>query len=158
MATTQKKHSAFGIGLIAFVLAIGVSIGYFQFVYLPFINLKPSVPEEILNPAEVTEVRIISGSATPEQEDNFIPRLVTSELSVNNKIVWINDDEVGHTVTTDDDAVDPWSGRFDSLETIGLVQPGQTFEFLFTHEGEYPYHCVPHPWMTGIVKIGRAKF
>lgn len=157
MASTQQR-SSFSIGLIAFVIAIGVSIGYFQFVYLPYINLKPSIPEEILNPAEVVEVSMISGSANPEQQDNFVPKLVEVELTVNNKVLWINDDEIGHTVTTDNDAVDLYSGRFDSLETIGLVQPGETFEFLFTQEGDFPYHCQPHPWMTGFVKVGREKF
>lgn len=158
MATTQKQ-SPFSIGVIAFVIVIGVSIGYFQFFYLPYINLKPSVPEEILNPAEVFEIAIAPGSASPDQEDNFLPKQVSVELSINNKVVWTNQDEIGHTVTTDNDAMDPYSGRFDSLEILGgLVQPGESFEFLFTHEGEFPYHCEPHPWMTGTVKVGTSKF
>ncbi len=157
MATAQQ-HSAFSVGVIAFVIAVGVSIGYFQFSYLPYINQKPAVPEEVLNPAQITQITISPGSASPEQEDNYMPKLVQIELAVNNKVVWTNEDGVGHTVTTDNDAKDRYSGRFDSLETIGLVQPGTTFEFLFTQEGEFPYHCEPHPWMTGMVKVLKQKF
>jgi plastocyanin len=157
MASTQQ-HSPFSIGVIAFVIAIGVSISYFQFVYLPEINKKPVIAPEILEPKTTTEIRIIAGSADPQQQDNFIPKLVDVELSVNNKVIWINEDSIGHTITTDNDAIDKYTGRFDSLDTIGLVQPGQTFEFLFTQEGEFAYHCEPHPWMTGMVKVLKQKF
>jgi plastocyanin len=157
MASTQQ-YSPFSIGLIAFVIAIGVSLGYFQFAYLPEINKKPVLAKEILEPPATTEVKMIAGSVNPQQQDNFVPKLVEVELAVNNKVMWINEDNIGHTVTTDHDAIDKWSGRFDSLETIGLVQPEQTFEFLFTQEGEFAYHCEPHPWMTGMVKVTRQKF
>jgi len=156
--TSTQQHSHFSIGVIAFVIAIGVSIGYFQFVYLPTINLKPVVAQEILEPLTTTEIKMIEGSANPQQQDNFIPKLVDVELAVNNKVIWINEDGIGHTVTTDNDAIDRYTGRFDSLDTIGLVQPGQTYEFLFTQEGEFPYHCEPHPWMTGMVKVLKQKF
>lgn len=157
MASTQQ-YSPFSIGVIAFVIAIGVSIGYFQFVYLPEINKKPVIAQEILEPPKTTEIMIITGSADPQQQDNFIPKLVEIELAVNNKVVWINEDSIGHTVTTDKDAIDKYTGRFDSLDTIGLVQPGQSYEFLFTQEGEFAYHCEPHPWMTGMVKVLKQKF
>lgn len=158
MATTQKKHSGFGVGVIAFVIAIGATMGYFQFVYLPFINLKPVVAEEILNPESIFELVIIPGSADPEQTDNFMPKQTVVTLTENNKVVWKNEDEVGHTVTTDDEAEDRYSGLFDSLDTIGLIQPGETFEFLFTEEGKFPYHCAPHPWMKGTITVEKEKF
>ncbi len=157
MASTQQ-HSAFGIGFIAFVVAVGVSIGFYQLVYIPTISAKPQIPEEILNPLTTTEIKIISGSADPQQQDNFVPKLVEVELAANNEVIWINDDDIGHTVTTDTDAIDRYTGRFDSLDTIGLVQPGQSYEFLFTQEGEFPYHCEPHPGMTGLVKVVKQKF
>ncbi len=156
--TTTQQHSAFGIGVIAFVIAIAVSIGYFQMVYFPEINKKPVIAVEILEPAETREVKMIEGSVNPNQADNFIPKLIEVQLAVDNRVRWTNDDTTGHTVTTDDDAVDKYSGRFDSLEEIALVQPGQSWEFLFTQEGEFKYHCNPHPWMKGTVKVLRQKF
>ena len=157
MASTQQ-HSAFGIGFIACVVAVGVSIGFYQLVYIPEISAKPQIPKEVLNPLTTTEIKIISGSSDPQQQDNFTPKRVEVELAANNKVVWTNEDSIGHTVTSDNDAIDRYTGPFDSLKTIGLVQPGKSYEFLFTQEGEFPYHCEPHPWMTGLVKVVKQKF
>ncbi len=160
MTTTQQQHSPFGIGVIAFVIAVGVSIGYYQFFYLPAINAKPVIAKEVLEPLKTAEIRIIAGSANPQQQDNFVPKLTEVQLAVNNKVVWTNEDGTAHTVTSDNDAIDKYSGLFDSLKTkgVGLVQPGKTYEFLFTQPGEFPYHCEPHPWMKGIVKVQKQKF
>jgi plastocyanin len=148
----------FGIGVLAFVLAVGVSIGFYQFAYLPIVTAKPQIPEEILKPEQTTEVKMIDGSANPEQVENFVPSLVQVQLGLDNKVVWINEDSTAHTVTTDTGHADRYSGLFDSLETVGLVKPGESYEFLFTEEGEFPYHCNPHPWMKGVVKVIKQKF
>jgi plastocyanin len=34
-----------------------------------------------------------------------------------------------------------------------LLNPGQTFSFTFTEEGEYPYFCLLHPNMVGTVNV-----
>lgn len=161
MAETEAKNSPFTIMALAFIVAIGISIGYYQFFYLPYINLKPVIPEAILNPASVAEVTIIEGSFNADQVDNYIPKTLTVQLEINNKVRWINKDVIGHTVTTDNDYIDPGSGIFDSQKHEGskpLILPGATFEFVFTQAGEYKYHCVPHPWMTGTVIVEKAKF
>ncbi|HEX6068072.1 MAG TPA: plastocyanin/azurin family copper-binding protein, partial [Nitrososphaera sp.] len=68
-------------------------------------------------------------------------------------VVWENHDETPHTVTTDDGYVDQINGPFDTLPTIGLVAPGESWEFTFTKVGTYAYHCEPHPWMQGEVEV-----
>lgn len=158
LMATEQRHSPFGIGVIAFVLAVGVSIGFYQFGYLPIISAKPVIAEEILKPERTTEIMIIMGSADPDQPDNFVPKRVEIQLGFDNKVVWINQDNIAHTVTSDNDAVDKYSGLFDSLDTIGLIKPEGTYEFLFTQEGEFPYHCSPHPWMKGSIKVIKQKF
>ena len=92
------------------------------------------------------------------QKQNFEPKEITANLGETNKIVWTNDDGTAHSVTTDTGYTDPTSGEFDSMATIGLVLPKKTFEFIFTEAGEYPYHCEPHPWMTGKVTVERGRF
>ncbi|RPI84796.1 MAG: hypothetical protein EHM34_03005, partial [Nitrosopumilales archaeon] len=67
-----------------------------------------------------------------------------------------NVDTTAHTVTSDAQYNDQISGPFNSIESTGLILPQNTFEFTFTMDGEYPYHCEPHPWMTGKVTIVKS--
>ena len=119
------NNHAGGISIIAFVVAVTVSMAYYQFVYLPQVNSKPVVSEEVLNPAGITSVSILEGSALPSQTQNFEPKEITANLGETNKVVWTNEDTTAHTVTTDTGYNDPTSGEFDSMATIGLLLPEQ---------------------------------
>lgn len=142
-----------GLSIIFFIVAITISIAFYQFVFLNELNAKPQISEEIANPPESEKVIIVEGAALPNNAQFYDPKDARATLEVNNKLVWINEDTTAHTVSTDDDYHDKLSGKFDSMETIGLIPPGGTYEFIFTEDGEYPYHCEPHPWMTGIVTV-----
>lgn len=147
-------NHAGGISIIAFVVALAVSMGYYQFIYIPEANAKPILPEKVLNPRGITEIQIVEGAALESNPRNFVPKEVRGVLELSNKVVWTNNDITPHTVTTDDDYVDQINGPFDSTVKLGsLIAPGATFEFTFTKEGEYAYHCTPHPHMKGIIEI-----
>jgi plastocyanin len=147
-------NHAGGISIVTFVVALAVSMGYYQFVYLPEANAKPTVKEEILNPAGTTDVQMVEGSSLQTQPRNFVPKDVRAVLELSNKVVWTNNDGTSHTVTSDDDYEDQINGAFASTEQLGtLINPGETFEFTFTKEGEYAYHCDPHPHMKGKVTV-----
>ena len=147
-------NHAGGISVITFVVAVAVSMGYYQFVYIPQATARPTLPEEVLNPSEVTEVSIAEGSSLPANGQFFVPREVRGTIGISNTVVWTNTDITGHTVTTDDGYVDLINGDFDSTEQLGaILMPGETFEFTFTQVGEYPYHCEPHPHMQASVEI-----
>ena len=127
-------------------------------------NQKVFVDEHVLHPDGETVVNIIMGSATPEQKDNYMPKLIQVQLTIDNKVRWINQDEVPHTVTPDsydpEEITDPYSGEFGS---IGVLMPGEEYEFLFTKappNGAWviTYHCHPHPWMTGTIEITKSRF
>jgi plastocyanin len=72
----------------------------------------------------------------------FEPAAVTVLLGVNNTITWKNEDTDWHTAHSN-------IPEFDS----GLIHPGGSFTHFFNRAGIYPYHCDPHPWMTGIVIV-----
>jgi plastocyanin len=147
------NHAA-GISVMTFVVAVAVSMGYYQFVYIPQANAKPTLPEEVLNPPEVTEVSIAEGASLESNGQFFVPKDARGTIGISNKVVWTNTDVTGHTVTTDDGYVDLISGEFNSIEQLGaILMPGETFEFTFTEVGLYPYHCEPHPWMQASVEI-----
>ncbi|MFQ5690085.1 MAG: cupredoxin family copper-binding protein [Gemmatimonadota bacterium] len=64
------------------------------------------------------------------------------EVPVGTTVRWVNKDPVAHT-STSDAAV--WGST--------LIGPGETYEFTFRKPGRYPYHCVPHPFMTAVVIV-----
>jgi plastocyanin len=154
LSQTTSSH-AYGIGIITLVIGLSVSIGYYQMFYLPEQSAKPAVSEHILHPTSETIIKMIPGSALEEQQDNFIPKLVNIQLGIDNHLTWINDDDVAHTVTPDHRSTDGYSGDFGSS---GVVMPGESYEFLFTESQTIPYHCQPHPWMTGTVVVTKQRF
>lgn len=154
MSEVTQGH-AYGIGIITVVIGLSVGLGYYQMFYLPELSEKPSVNEEILNPTKSTEIEMIVGSADPNQQDNFVPKLLNIQLGIDNHIVWTNVDDVAHTVTPDHSTEDSYSGEFGST---GVIMPGETYEFTFTEPNEVPYHCEPHPWMTGTLIITLSRF
>ena len=102
--------------------------------------------------AETVTVSTPQGTSVPGCEatnECFIPYEIT--VNVGDEVVWSNDDSAAHTVTAGSAADGP-SGVFDS----SLFMAGTTFSFQFDHEGEFPYFCMVHPWMEGIVKVQAA--
>ena len=137
------------------IIGLTVGIGWYQMYYLPESLAKPSVDEHTLHPVKSTEIDMILGSASPEQQDNFVPKLVNIQLGIDNHVIWYNVDDTPHTVTPDHRVADSYSGDFGSP---GVVKAGESYEFLFTEPHEITYHCSPHPWMTGTLIITKARF
>lgn len=137
------------------IVGVAIGIGYYQMYYIPESLAKPKVSEEILEPVEILEIKIIKGSANQEQKDNFVPKLVNIQLGIDNHVKWINEDDTAHTVTPDHRMEDSYSGEFGSP---GVIKPGNTYEFLFTEPHEIDYHCEPHPWMKGKLVITKQRF
>jgi plastocyanin len=151
-------HAA-GISVVTFIVAVAVSMGYYQFVYIPQANAKPTLPEVVLKPPQTVQVKIAQGASLPTNGQFFVPKEAHGMLGVSNKVVWTNTDITGHSVTSDNGYVDIINGDFNSIQQqSSLIVPGKTFEFTFTKVGDYPYHCEPHPHMKGLVSIAEQKF
>jgi plastocyanin len=87
-------------------------------------------------PSDSTVVRIVANAGSNSFSLNPV------EVKVGETVTWINDDSGRHTVTSKD-------GFFDS----GMMGKGQSFSYTFDKEGEYTYHCEPHPNMVGTVVV-----
>lgn len=93
------------------------------------------------------------GSSVPGCEvtnDCFIPSTVT--IDIGGEVVWKNVDNAAHTVTSGVLADGGPDGIFDS----GLFVPDAEFSHVFDTPGEYPYFCLVHPWMAGMVIVQEA--
>lgn len=155
MLSSSSTSHAYGIGIITIIVGLSVGIVFYQMFYLPESLAKPSVDAHILHPVKETIIEMIHGSANPNQQDNFVPKLVNIQLGIDNLVIWKNIDDTPHTVTPDHRAEDSYSGPFGSS---GVVKPGEEYEFLFTEDHEIEYHCDPHPWMTGKLIVTKQRF
>ncbi|MFB5648340.1 MAG: plastocyanin/azurin family copper-binding protein [Candidatus Nitrosomaritimum aestuariumsis] len=153
MSASTTSH-AYGVGLIALLVAVGASTIFYTGFYLPESLAKPSVPEHILNPEGTLIIDIVVG-AVNEGADNYVPNKAVATLEQNNLVKWINLDDTPHTVSPDHRTSDAYSGDFGSA---GVLMPGEEYEFLFTAPQEIHYHCQPHPWMTGTIIIEKSRF
>jgi plastocyanin len=59
-------------------------------------------------------------------------------------VTWTNRDQADHTVTG-------VGGSFGNYESI---QPGASVTFKFSRDGLYPFFCMLHPGMVGVVVVG----
>ena len=153
MSKATSSH-AYGIGVIALIIGMSVSFVFYTSFYVPESLAKPSVSEHILNPELDFIIEIVPG-AVIDGNENYVPNQSKVLLGISNKVIWQNLDDTPHTVTPDHRTSDAYSGDFGS---IGVIKPGESFEFLFTDAQEILYHCEPHPWMTGKISIDLSRF
>lgn len=70
----------------------------------------------------------------------FAPAELT--IAPGDTIEWSNDDVFRHTTLAD-------SGAWSSPE----LRRGDRFVFVPAKAGRFPYHCAPHPVMSGIIVV-----
>jgi len=154
--------------IIAFVSGIFISAstataekgGPFTEIWAAIFGLQTQVEDikERLNALEkpqppippiVSDVIIPPGTSVPgceETNECFIP--FEAAVAEGGTITWKNEDTAAHTVTSGSAADGP-SGEFDS----SLFMAGTTFSHTFDTVGEFPYFCMVHPWMQGVVVV-----
>ena len=154
MSSPTSSH-AYGIGLVALVVALSATTVFYTSFYLPESLAKPSVSDHVLHPEEEFFIIEIVPGAVIEGNENYVPNDPTVLLTFTNNVRWINNDDTAHTVTPDHRHADGYSGDFGSP---GVMKPGDTYDFLFTEPQEVHYHCQPHPWMTGSITVEKSRF
>lgn len=130
----NRRHSGFLLRRKFAVTAIAVVFAVVSFGVVFFGNAMLSAVTEV--------VVIIQNGAGENLHLGFDPARITIVIGVNNTVVWKNEDSDWHTAHSN-------IPEFNS----GLIQPGDSFTHTFLRAGVYPYHCDPHPWMTGVVTV-----
>lgn len=94
-------------------------------------------------------VSIPTGTSIPGCEEiNLCYDPSSLTIFIGGEIIWKNNDNSAHTVTSGNIIEGP-DGIFDS----GLIKSGETFSFKFEKSGKYSYFCMIHPWATGSVIV-----
>ena len=127
----SKKTTVLTSLLVLFTISLGISS-------------SPAFADHATASVSAPQGTSVPGCETTNE--CFIPYEVT--VDVGGVVTWSNDDSAAHTVTSGGAADGP-SGVFDS----SLFMAGTTFSHEFEAPGEYPYFCMVHPWMQGIVTV-----
>jgi plastocyanin len=92
----------------------------------------------------IVVVHMVSGSSR-DPRLGFDPAEIRIILGLNNTVTWKNDDSDWHTAHSN-------IPEFDSK----MIPPAGSYTHTFLTVGIYPYHCDPHPWMTGKITVTTA--
>ena len=76
--------------------------------------------------------------------DNFTFSPAQLDVAAGTRVRWTNRDDIPHTVVSRDD---PRAMKSPPLET------DESFTFVFSRPGAYPYFCSLHPHMQGMVVV-----
>jgi len=120
----------------------------FGFLLIFSLLIAFSVPQDAF--AKTYTVKTASGSGVPGCEETsagcYSPQFLT--INKGDRVKFLNTDNVDHTYTSGPSGGGP-SGVFDS----GLVRVNYDYSHKFSSTGEYPYFCMVHPWMTGVITV-----
>jgi len=162
------------VGKVAFVviLALGAVTGIVSYYLFALVMPHPGVVESLyrtdLAPATGTKenkpvvaideskfhnkvvITILKGAST-QGNPNYDPN--TAKVSTDALVTWSNSDIVPHTATSGSGMQDPNTGKlFDS----DILNSGQKYSIpaIKIGQGEHPFYCKLHPYMTGKVIVG----
>ncbi len=103
-------------------------------------------PVPTINVANNEKVLIPNGNSAQANTGFFLP--LNLEIIRGTTVTWINQDNIGHTVQSQDA-----KGNVIPLFNSGLLKTGDTFSYKFDKPGVYHYFCTIHPWRIGIVTV-----
>jgi plastocyanin len=125
--STGGRRTRWGIELNTPVEFIGMALGVYA-------------SREHAQRAVETDVDAVPSATVRMRDYLYAPMTLT--IRAGDTVEWVNDDDVVHTVTSE-------NAGFDSRG----IQRGERWRARFTEPGVYPYYCGPHPFMKGVVVV-----
>lgn len=107
---------------------------------------EEKVMDESPDVTQTAEILIPNGNARQSNTGFYIPLYL--QVKVGTTVVWINDDNVLHTVQSQD-----LNGKPTGLFNSNVLNTGDSFTFKFEESGTYNYYCTLHPWRVGQVSV-----
>lgn len=107
---------------------------------------EENIVDESSDAPNTAEIIMPNGNAEQSNTGFFIP--LHLQVKVGTTVVWVNDDNVLHTVQSQDLDGNP-TGVFNS----NVLNTGERFAFKFEESGAYNYFCTLHPWRVGEVSV-----
>lgn len=103
-------------------------------------------PYPMVSVSTTAKVLIPNGNSALANTGFFLP--LNLEVIRGTTVIWQNDDNIGHTVQSQDS-----KGNVISMFNSNVLKTGDTFSYKFDKPGVYHYFCTIHPWRIGIVTV-----
>lgn len=103
-------------------------------------------PYPTVGVSTTAKVLIPNGNSALANTGFFLP--LNLEVIRGTTVVWQNEDNIGHTVQSQDN-----KGNIISMFNSNVLKTGDTFSYKFDKPGVYHYFCTIHPWRIGIVTV-----
>jgi nitrite reductase (NO-forming) len=100
-------------------------------------------------PSDTNRISIVKG-ATTLGDEAYSPNPL--RIKVGSTVVWTNNDNIIHTVTSGTPNAENVGEAFDSGLTA-FITPAKTYSNKFTNTGEFTYFCRVHPTMIGKIIV-----
>jgi plastocyanin len=105
---------------------------------VPGVGIWQGIPSAAAAQDHVVKV---DDSDRDQLEWKFVPEEL--DIAVGDSVTWdLTDSQLSHSATADD-------GSWDS----GYITAGEKWTHTFDQPGEYKYHCEPHPWKKGVIRV-----
>jgi plastocyanin len=96
--------------------------------------------------ASVANIVIPNGNSKVGNVGFYMP--LNLEVERGTTVVWINDDNIEHTIVSQDE-----KGNVVPLFNSKALKTGERFTHKFDQAGVYHYFCTIHPWRVGMVTV-----
>ena len=103
-------------------------------------------PYPTIGVSTTAKVLIPNGNSALANTGFFLP--LNLDIIRGTTVIWQNDDNIGHTVQSQDS-----KGNVISMFNSNILKTGDTFSYKFDKPGVYHYFCTIHPWRIGIVTV-----
>ena len=100
--------------------------------------------------AAQVHIDIVEG-ATPLGDRAYSPN--PAQANVGDTVIWTNRDSAVHTATTGTAADGPTGMCGGTADAPAIIPPSRTQQCEFKEAGDFPYYCVLHPTMVGMVMV-----
>lgn len=128
--------------IIVIIILVIVILGIYLLTSKSKSKDIPSNIEQVFNTQKVDTSSPLSKVVKIDIK-NFAFSPETLNVKIGTKVIWTNNDNVAHTVTSDSD----------NLLNSPTLSPGQSFSFTFTKIGTTNYHCNIHKTMKGSIIV-----
>ena len=131
-----------------------IAICSFFVLFAIVAGIGATTPAAFADHSEVTIVPAGGSAALGCEETGvgcYIPSTVT--VDVGGKVIFSNTDSDKHTFSSGTISDDIIGTVFD----FGLVLPGDEKYWFPDTAGEFPYFCMIHPWMNGLIIVQEAE-